>query len=55
MYGEVPPETLEVNCCDWPRSIVTERGDMVTENALLTATVAVFDVAANPTLSVTFT
>jgi hypothetical protein len=53
-YGDVPLETLEVNCFDWPASIVTEVGEILTESAVLTVTLAMLDFAFLLVLSVTF-
>jgi hypothetical protein len=30
VYGDVPPVTLELNCLDWPTSIMREEGEIDT-------------------------
>jgi hypothetical protein len=55
VYGDVPSETVEVNSLDWPTSNVAELGEILAEGAVFTVAVAVLEVAAVLTESVTFT
>ena len=43
VYGEVPPETVDVKVRDCPRSMMTEEGDKVTDGTAFTVTDAVLD------------
>jgi hypothetical protein len=53
--GEVPPDVLDVNVCDWPTSKVTEAGEILTESAALTVTGTVLEDATRLAASLTFT
>ena len=43
VIGVVPPLMVAVKVCDWPTSMVTDAGDIVTEGAAFTVAVAVLD------------
>ena len=57
MQGEVPPTIDEVKVLDWPTSMVTKVGEMLTERGELTVRLALVDctVLGVEALSVTFT